>query len=118
MSALTIMDLAKVTEVYYIRGVFKGDVSQQKYLRAPFVLVTLPSVAGETEQKNQYFMPESIGDVVNDTGLLADDTLTDEVELGRHGHFGYLTNDRIFVEEHEMGALTDNWKGVHSIGLM
>lgn len=110
-------DLSEVTEVWYKAGNFKVS-KKDKFLKAPFNIITLPANLGSTTIIETYVMPTTIsGDITNGAGLLAGDTNDNEMRLGR-GSMGYSNLNPIVIDENEMGDLSDNWKGLHSFGLI
>ena len=59
MATAEIFKQAMVQEVYYPRGRFNHDHGKKRFVRAPFVLVTLQSVDDGTW--TDYWMPTPIG---------------------------------------------------------
>jgi hypothetical protein len=107
--ARNIFDQMKAKAVIIDAGTFYGEGKKKKYTPAPFRIVVGPSVVNGEE--SMFLQPVNFSPDLKYLNLTALDNELDA--LGQAG-FGEDTGERIIVEDHYMGAPTnDDWRGVH-----
>jgi len=110
------MEYAQRTKVYYHKGQFKGN-GRKKYMEAPFEQVMMP--VSEDGPKELFIVPRPIfAELVSGQGWLSTGTVDEVIEMSHEGDFGYLTDDRILLGEHQMGDQSDNWMGLHDFTVL
>jgi hypothetical protein len=104
----TIFDSMKIQKVFYSSGTFPDDMVI-RLREAPFDLVIIPAL-----DNSEFARPVVIAGAFygRDLNNAAFSDGIDEPTL-QNGE-GYTTQDYVvIIGEHEMGDMSDSWKGVH-----
>jgi hypothetical protein len=103
------VERGEITEVFYNFGKFNND-QRPKFLRAPFCFVKLDGI--------DYVMPTAVGVTAADiNGVINSDVFDTEQYMGR-GDFGFVNGDRLYINENQMGDMSDNPIGMHKFGFI